>query len=198
MPPKCMELLASIGRRRRRVDRVSVRAVDPASPLSGLSRETNIRRDRQGRWWNGADPITHPGLVHAFEGWLGRSPDGRLCLENSIHWVHVTVEGAPYFVRHVRLEPGGLVGVLSGGAEEVLDLATLAEDDAGVLYVRVRGGSLWAQFDRAAQQGLAEWLGEDEGGPYLTLAGRVHRPRRVASFEVLAEEDTPPSPGRSP
>ena len=37
--------------------------VDPNFLPTGLSRETEIRRDAQGRWFNGPDPIDHPNVV---------------------------------------------------------------------------------------------------------------------------------------
>ena len=61
--------------------------VDPASVLSGRTRETKIRRDAAGRWFDDGAEITHVLLTRAFDQWLQPAPDGsgRWCLSNSIN-----------------------------------------------------------------------------------------------------------------
>jgi hypothetical protein len=154
------------------------RSIDPANPLPpGLTRETRIRRDARGRWWNGEDPIDHPGLARAFDAWLDRAPDGRYCLRNDINWAYVEIEGAPLFVRAVRAAGDAVVLLLSDGREEPLDPATLRQDREGVLHCSARGGALCARFDRHAQAALEPFLAEDDDGPYLALgASRVRPP----------------------
>ena len=151
----------------------------------GFTRETGIRRDARGRWFDGDDPIEHPHLVESFDGWIDRAPDGRFCLSNDINWAFVAIEGPPYFVRSVRFEgEAGSQTVtlrLSGGREETLDPTTLRlaeQDDA--LWCDVRGGAVPARFDDHAVQRLADVLDEDAEGPYFSLAGARIRPRRVA------------------
>jgi hypothetical protein len=163
-------------------------AVDPQAFTDGRTRETAIRRDGLGRWWNGDDAITHPNLVRAFEGWIDRADDGRYCLKNDINWAYVTLEGPPFFVRAVRVEGGNLRLTLSGGEEELLAEETLVETPDGVLYAQVRGGKFLAQFDRSAVQALASWVGEDAEGPYLAVGDRVVRPRRV---DVAPDDQKP-------
>lgn len=155
-------------------------AMDPAQMMAGLTRETDIRRDRRGRWWKGSDPIDHPHLVRAFERWLDRAEDGRFCLRNDINWAYVEVEGPPVFVRGVRAGEEGLRLVLSGEVEEPLDPATLRQDSEGALYCDVREGRLAAVFDRYAADQLVELTGEmDEEGPFLRFGGERLRPRVV-------------------
>mgnify|MGYP003383364986 CR=1 FL=1 len=134
----------------------------------GLSRETAIRRDALGRWWNGEVAISHPNVSAAFDGWIRRAEDDRLCLVNDINWAYVVVEGAPYVVRHVRFEESVKVE-LSGGAIETLDTTTLRLDASGRLYCDVLGGTLAASFSRAAMGELADAFGEE--GTTLTLQG---------------------------
>ena len=38
----------------------------------GLSRHTDLRLDVRGRFFSGAQPITHPGVARAFARWLDR------------------------------------------------------------------------------------------------------------------------------
>ena len=150
--------------------------MEPQIP-AGRTRETSIRRDAQGRWFNGEDPISHPNLARAFDAWIDIAPDGRFCLSNDINWAYVTIEGAPLFVRSVALEGDGATLSLSDGRREALDAATLRQADDGTLYCQARQGKMAAQFERGAMQQLESILGEDAEGVYLELGGRrVHPP----------------------
>ncbi|MDW8361930.1 MAG: DUF1285 domain-containing protein [Myxococcales bacterium] len=165
---------------------------DPADWLArGLSRETRLRRDRDGRWWDGDRRVEHPGVARAFDAWIDRAPDGRYCLRNAIHWVYVTVEGAPIDVRAVHPQPdGSFLLTLSDGRHEPLDPATLRLDGDGALWCDVRGGSMPARFDRHAMVGLEPWLEDSDGGPVLRLGSRrlaltvVDDPHRVRAGET--------------
>jgi hypothetical protein len=152
-------------------------AFTPLPP--GASRETRIRRDAQGRWFDDGAPIEHERLCRAFDRWLDRAPDGRYCLHNAIHWVYVEVDGPPAFVRSATLEGDRVRLSLAGGREELLDPDTLRIGPDGALYCDVRAGRLAARFDNAATMALAPLLGEDAEGLFLTLGGRVVRPPRV-------------------
>ena len=143
---------------------------DPAAML-GRSRETAIRRDAQGRWWNGPDAITHPNLTRSFDGWIARAEDGRTCLSNAINWAYVTIEGPPYFVRAVTLERPSIDAVvlhLSGDIDERLDPSSLRESADGALTCAVRAG-LWARFSAHAAVQLAPILVEE--GEHVGLRG---------------------------
>ena len=153
----------------------------PMEPLLPLSRETKIRRDASGRWFDGDAPIDHEGIERAFDRWIDRAEDGRYILKNSVNWAYVSVEGAPLFVRRVALDPLGATLSLSDGREERLDPRTLREGPDGRLYATARGGRLAAAFDRAAAMDLwAAVVGEGElelGGERFT-APRVEDPLR--------------------
>ncbi len=159
---------------------------DPNEELAaGRSRETRIRRDARGRWWNGDDEITHALLVKAFDSWIQRADDGRYCLENDINWAYVTIEGAPIDVQACRLERSGgavtaCVLVLSDGREEPLALRTLREADDGALYCDVRGGTMPARFDAHATVQLADALVETSTGVALTIGSETFTPPRVS------------------
>lgn len=143
---------------------------------TGRTRETRIRRDAQGRWFNGDDPITHPNLVRAFDSWIDLAPDGRFCLSNDINWAYITLEGAPLFVRSITLTEGGVTLSLSDGRQEPLDPSTLRQGRGGTLYCQAREGKMAAQFEREAMQKLESVLGEDADGVYLGLDGSRVRP----------------------
>jgi len=157
--------------------------MDLASLTDGRSRETRIRRDAGGRWFDGDDAITHAGLVRALDSYIERAEDGRLCLRNGINWAYATIEGPPYFVRSVTLDDEGVALHLSGGYVERLDPDTLSQDESGALYCLVRAGgedapkaSLQARFDNHAAASLAPLLDEDDLGVYVRLEGRRVRP----------------------
>ncbi len=153
--------------------------MDPAQMLKGRTRETAIRRDAAGRWWNGEDRIDHPNLVRAFDAWIDVAEDGRYCLKNDINWAYVAIEGAPLFVRSVGIGDGVVTLRLSDGSEEPLDPATLRQDRDGVLYCDARRGRLAARFDREAMQGLEALLDEDAVGVFLRIGEGTARPPTV-------------------
>jgi len=150
--------------------------MDPAQFLQGRSRETEIRRDARGRWFNGQDPIDHPNLARSFDGWVDRAEDGRFCLRNAINWAYVEIEGPAYFVKDVEPRAEGIGLVLSGGVREQLDPASLRQGPEGALWCAVREGRCPARFDNHAMGKLSDWIGEDEEGVYLRIGDETVRP----------------------
>jgi hypothetical protein len=155
--------------------------VDPASMLEGRTRETKIRRDAEGRWFNDGVELTHPLLKHAFDRWLRRAPDGsgRFCLSNDINWAFVTLEGPHCFVRSVRLAGGAVTLVLSNEQDVPLDPEALVQGPDGGLYCRVPG-DLVARFDRHAMMQLDALIDEDDDGVFLRIGTDRVRPPVVA------------------
>lgn len=148
-------------------------------PPEGRSRETQIRRDASGRWFNGADRISHPKLVAAFNSWVDRADDGRYCLKNDINWAYVAIEGAPVFVVSSVVGPSRVELKLSDGRAEVLKPDTLRQGVDGSLYCDVRGGRFCAKFEKTAAQHLESVLAEDDEGVFLSLGGKKFRPPTV-------------------
>lgn len=152
-------------------------------PVEGRSRETKIRRDAAGRWWNDGARITHEALARAFDGWIERAEDGRYCLKNDINWAYVAIEGPPLFARQLRIDldaAAPLRALLSDGREEVVDLATLREGAEGALYFDAREGTMPCGLTSAAMMQLADHLAEDPRGALLRLGAQTVRPARVA------------------
>jgi len=150
--------------------------MDPSALLRGRSRETHIRRDREGRWFDGDAPLSHPKLAGAFDRWIEVAPDGRYCLHNDVNWAYVAIEGAPLEVASVRLDGPEAHLRLSDGRHEALEAATLRQGPDGTLYCDARGGAMTARFSRHAAQQLGEILQEDDRGIYLALGGERVRP----------------------
>jgi len=144
-------------------------------PPPGRSRESAIVLDRQGRFWNQGELVTHPSMATAFASWIMRHPDdGRFILCNGFDWTYFTVEDAPFFVKSVRVVDGRPLLVLSDGSEAPLDPGSLSVGDDEALYARVKSGAFEARFTPAAQLSLAEFfVAGAEGEPELEIAGRA-------------------------
>ena len=150
--------------------------MDPAQFLQGRTRETKIRRDARGRWFNGQDPIKHPNLTRSFDSWIDRAEDGRFCLSNAINWAYVEIEGPAYFVKDAESTADGIGLVLSGDVRERLDPVTLHQGPEGALWCAVREGRCPARFDNHAMSKLSESIGEDDGGVYVLVGEQKVRP----------------------
>lgn len=144
----------------------------------GLSRETEIVRTADGRWFHEGQPIDNPKLARAFDRWVTRAEDGRWCLKNEINWAYFKLEGAPYFVRSVRKAESGPTVLLSNDAEVPLVARSLREGPDGVLYCDAYPGAA-ARFDSHAAVQLGELLEEDAQGPFLREGEAQVRPPRV-------------------
>lgn len=144
---------------------------------AGFTRETKIRRDRHGRWFDGGVLIENPAIIQAFDRWVDRAPDGRYCLKNDVNWAYVEIEGPPIFVKDARVDEEEIELILSDGRTERLDPDTLHTDLEGFLFCAVRDRSMEAQFTSQAAFRLEPILDEDDQGVYLTLGGRRFRPR---------------------
>jgi len=159
--------------------------MEPSELLQGRTRETTIRRDQAGNWYNQGQRLEHPNLCRSFDGWIDRAEDGRYCLSNDINWAYVEIEGPPYRVRDAQIGDDGTVALqLSGDRTEPLVPSSLRQDEDGALYCDVREGRCAARFDNHAAMKLGTLLGEDEIGTYLLFGDAKIRP--AVSPEPLA------------
>ena len=154
---------------------------DAQLKAKGWTRETKIRRDARGNWFEEGTLVEHSGVKKAFDSWVDVAPDGRYCLKNSIHWVYVEIEGAPIIVLSVRVTPSAIILSLSDGQTEELLAASLRHGGEGALYCDVRGGHLVAQFSTTAMMGLSEILDSDDDGVFLKVGVEQIRPPVVAT-----------------
>lgn len=145
----------------------------------GLSRDTDIVLDAQGTFRVAGIPFEHAKLAETFADWLDRGPDGRYVLRNDLHYVHVTVEGAPLHARRAEVDPGGVTLCLQAGERAPLRPETLREGPDGALYADVRDGTWTARLAPEAALDLAPLLVEHEGKAALRVGDRVHPIRRV-------------------
>jgi hypothetical protein len=150
--------------------------MEPTNFPFGLSRETTIRRTADGKWFHDGDPIDNDKLARAFDRWIERAEDGRWCLKNDINWAYFQLEGAPYFVRSVKLDGERATLLLSNDREVELDFRSLREGPDDALYCTALGEA--ARFESYAAVQLGDLLDEDEQGPYFQQAGERIRPPR--------------------
>ncbi len=153
--------------------------MDPAQFLQGRSRETDIRRDARGRWFNGDDRIDHPNLARSFDSWVDRAEDGRFCLSNAINWAYVEIDGPAYFVKDIEATADGIGLLLSGDLRELLEPASLRQGPEGALWCAVREGRCPARFDNHAVSKMSEWISEDEEGIYVLVGVQKVRPPEI-------------------
>jgi hypothetical protein len=170
-----------------RSDRVS----DEELARRGLSRETEIRLDARGRFFSAGELVDHPGICGAFARWIERTEAGRYVLRNDLHYVYLTVEGAPLHARGAHVEDTRVVLELQGGVEEILRPATLRSDREGVLYADGRDGTWPIRLAPAASMALEPLLEQLEGRVVLRLGEAV--------FEVRSVDDPlQPTPTAAP
>lgn len=140
----------------------------PAYP-PGLTPESNIRIDVDGRFWAEGQPVVHPRLERALASWLGKDPKtGRWILRNSVNWCYVTVDDTPLVVRSFTIaDDGGLVVTLSDGSSEPLDLTTLRLSADDIPYCLVKERRFPARFGRTAAYALLERVRTEPDGTVL-------------------------------
>lgn len=142
--------------------------------LRGLSRETDLVLDAAGGWRTADHDLTHPGVVEAFSRWIERDAAGRYVLRNDLHYVYVTVAGAPLHARALEVEPGALWLRLQGGERERLRPESLRTGPDGALYADGRDGTWPIRLDAQVALALEPYLREDDGGVALELDGVRH------------------------
>jgi hypothetical protein len=138
--------------------------------LEALRAQSGLSIDDEGRFRHRGEPITHARTLEVLWASLRRRPDGRYQVEVGREVGLVEVPHAPYGVRGVTPEAGGLLLHLTDGGTEPLDPATLRLGGDGVLRCAVRGGHR-ARFQRAAQAALGPHLEEAEPGRFQLRIG---------------------------
>jgi hypothetical protein len=164
------------------------------APPPGASRESSIVLDRDGRFWHEGARVDNEALNRAMRTWISTHPeDGRLILTNGYDWCYFRADDAPFIVESIRI--GGRAPADSADAEsseppnsrelqakstvmlrlfddteEPLDPTRLCLGEGGVVYARVKGGSLEARFSRHAQTDLAPLLTSGDP-PVIRVAG---------------------------
>jgi len=141
----------------------------------GVSRESSLRLDGEGRFWHDGAVVDHPRLQTALHRWITRHPsDGRFILSNGYDWTYFTVDDVPYFVRGLDLDAEPKL-LLSDESAEPFPEGGYRIGRGGALYCPVKSGTFEARFTPSAQNALAPLLGSDDAGLYLELGSRQVR-----------------------
>jgi hypothetical protein len=135
--------------------------------------DSGIRLDAEGQWWHDGERVTHPKIIDAWNRGIERDDSGRCIIRFGADWAVIQVDDVPIQVLGARLHGGGVVLALSDGRSEPLDASTLHLSRAGVLYCKVRSGTLPARFSRNAHFIVGEQLEEREGEFVLELGGET-------------------------
>jgi uncharacterized protein len=135
----------------------------------GLSRESSLRLDGEGRFWHEGAVVDHPRLRAALHQWITRHPtDGRFILSNGYDWTYFSVEDVPYFVRGLQLGDEPRL-VLSDDTSEPFPHDGYRIGRGGALYCPVKSGTFEARFTPSAQNALGPLLSFDESGLHLCI-----------------------------
>ena len=167
------------------------------SPEAWLARIESLRRavdlflDRDGRWWHEGKPFTHQRLIAAFNSGIDLHPtSSEPIIRIGDRWCYFTAEDTPFIVTKVTESDGQLWANLN--TYEKIGLPEhglfLREER---LYANL-GAQRWAVFSRAAQAGLAPWLGmNDQKGIVLQAAARVWKITAETSEESPTDTKRP-------
>ena len=149
----------------------------------GRSRESKIRLDGEGKFFDDGGYVEHAKLQQALHTWIGRHPDdGRYILTNGYDWTYFTVDDVPFFVRAIREVDGDAMLVLSDETVEPLDPKTVTTGERGELYVEIqhpsadkaKAGPFRAKLTRHAQTQLGPFLDQrDERVILRTRRGEI-------------------------
>ncbi len=147
--------------------------------IPGLIGPGYLAIDREGRWLNDGVELTHPRTLETFWRGLSRDDRGRYVVRLGREECPVHVQAAPYFVRRVDMDEGGVTLGLSDGTSEPLDPATLRLTEAGILHCRVKGGAHDARFSRPAYYQIAARIEESPDGGFRLAIGDRRYPIAV-------------------
>jgi hypothetical protein len=149
----------------------------------GRSRESKIRLDGEGKFFDNGGYVEHAKLQQALHTWIGRHPDdGRYILTNGYDWTYFAVDDVPFFVRAIREVDGDAMLVLSDETVEPLDPKTVTTGERGELYVEIqhpsadkaKAGPFRAKLTRHAQTQLGPFLDQrDERVILRTRRGEI-------------------------
>ncbi|MCP4678190.1 MAG: DUF1285 domain-containing protein [Deltaproteobacteria bacterium] len=105
--------------------------------------ESELLLSERGHWFHQGEPFENEKVILFFHRAIRKDIEGRYFLYNRFEDkeenVYFEVEDTAYFVVDIAFneENKVFVVVLNTGADEILDLHSLSEDDRGVMYCKV-------------------------------------------------------------
>lgn len=128
--------------------------------------------DKEGNWLIDGEMVTHERLKLFLSKSLVKEDD-KYYLKIGNQKVEVEVEDTPYIVKRVDYRNRKFLIHLNDETVEVLRPETLRMSKMNVLYCEVKDG-IEARFSRSAYYQLAEYIGQDENGYYVTSEGKKY------------------------
>lgn len=139
-----------------------------------------IRFGRDGEWYSDGERIANRRIADLFSRCIQRAPDGSFLLQVGDEKAPIEVEDTPYVVRQIHeRDDGSLECELNDGTRETLEPGSLRLLGNGVLYCRVKDGTLTARFLRAAQASLAGRIVAGENATWWLETREGRRPIAV-------------------
>jgi hypothetical protein len=141
-----------------------------------------FRIDKEGRWFQGSEEITHRKTYLLYSRHLTRDESGRIILRIGKEQSAVEVEDVPFVVKTLDFtlsDKGQLESIwltLNDETRELLHQETLRIGPGNVPYCEVRGGVFEARFSRGAYQLLLPYIQHDEKANrfFITIAGKEY------------------------
>jgi len=135
-------------------------------------RTIGLRLDREGTFWQGDGPVTHPRLRQALLRWLDVLDDGRDVVRlDDKRYAYVTIDDAHLRAKSARWDDGHCFVLWDDDVERELEYASLRQAADHAFYVRV--GKLRGRIGGAAQHAIAENVIEQAGGFALPAVGTL-------------------------
>ena len=137
-----------------------------------------IKVDKEGRLWHLGAEMTHQGINRLIMDHVELDERGRYVVLFRDQRCFVEVEDTFFVIRGLdaQLDSEGqiqaLTIILNDDSREILDPATLHQNQDNVMYARVKDGRFPARFLRPSYYQLAEYVTERSGRLILTIKGR--------------------------
>ena len=107
-----------------------------------------FRIDADGDWFDGGQPITHPGVLANLRGGLRKDAEGYY-VQARVR-IPVAVADAPFVVIRIERRRDTLHAFLNDGMDEPVDPGTLTVGPGDVPYCAVKQGAFHARLARPA------------------------------------------------
>lgn len=135
-----------------------------------------IRLSENGWWYHEDKPFENENVIQFFHKAVTKDKDGEYYLYNRFgdkeEQVYFQVDDTAYFVWNLKFDERQkrFIIVLNTGAQEILDVHSLKEDERGIMYCRVLDNDR-ARLDPRALGQLSEHVDMDDELIYIEKTG---------------------------
>jgi uncharacterized protein len=118
--------------------------------------------DKDGNWFQNGAEIIHPEIYKYFNQLLEHNPNGGYRIRLGKEMCSVEVEDAPFVVKRIYEENGGLKIVLNDGTDEDFDPAHFWIAQHNIPYIHVKKARFHARFLRQAYYQISQYINSDD------------------------------------